>query len=110
MVGSCLQITIWLIRRLDTVDDMGAKQEVRNERALHVYNRVQHKLTGAPMFYYTILVILDHESGRDFNPEVALSIQAQVERLIQDSTSLEKLCQCFSGWCVLVYLLVRSCS
>ena len=28
------------------MDDPGAKQEVRNEKALLVYNRVQHKLTG----------------------------------------------------------------
>ncbi|KAL0953824.1 hypothetical protein HGRIS_005004 [Hohenbuehelia grisea] len=57
-------------------------QEVRNERALSVYNRVQHKLTG-----------------RDFNPDVALSVPQQVEKLILQSTSLENLCQCFSGWC-----------
>ncbi|KIK08874.1 hypothetical protein K443DRAFT_655406 [Laccaria amethystina LaAM-08-1] len=57
-------------------------QEVRNERALFVYNRVQHKLTG-----------------RDFNPEVSLSIPAQVDKLIEQATALENLCQCFSGWC-----------
>lgn len=68
----------------DTVDDVGNKQEVRNERALHVYNRVQHKLTG-----------------NDFDPNVELSIEAQVDRLIQEATSLENLCQCFSGWSVI---------
>lgn len=57
-------------------------QEVRNERALFVYNRVQHKLTG-----------------RDFNPDVALSVNDQVGRLIEQATSFENLCQCFSGWC-----------
>ena len=84
---------------LDAVGDVGTKQEVRNERALHVYNRVQHKLTGAfilPLCFRR--VILKHNIGRDFNPEVALSIEAQVERLIQEATSLENLCQCFSGW------------
>lgn len=30
----------------EAIDEPGAKQEVRNERALLVYNRVQHKLTG----------------------------------------------------------------
>lgn len=60
---------------------MGAKQEVRNERALSVYNRVQHKLTG-----------------RDFNPEVELPVNQQVDKLITQATSLENLCQCFSGW------------
>ncbi|KAI0825633.1 kinase-like domain-containing protein [Irpex lacteus] len=54
--------------------------EVRNERALAVYNRVQHKL-----------------SGRDFNPDVAMTVQQQVDKLIIQATSLENLCQCFSG-------------
>ncbi|KAI0272361.1 atypical/PIKK/FRAP protein kinase [Gloeopeniophorella convolvens] len=57
-------------------------QELRNDRALAVYNRVQHKLTG-----------------RDFNPDVVLTVQAQVDKLILQATSLENLCQCFSGWC-----------
>ena len=30
----------------EAVDGPYARQEVRNERALAVYNRVQHKLTG----------------------------------------------------------------
>lgn len=58
------------------------KQEVRNERALFVYNRVQQKLTG-----------------RDFNPNVELTVEQQVEKLIGQATSLENLCQGFSGWC-----------
>lgn len=57
-------------------------REVRNERALFVYNRVQNKLTG-----------------RDFDPEVALSVKAQVDKLISQAISLENLCQLFSGWC-----------
>ncbi|KAF8817420.1 phosphatidylinositol 3-kinase [Phlegmacium glaucopus] len=61
---------------------LGGAQEVRNERALFVYNRVQNKITG-----------------RDFNPEVALTVPAQVEKLIEQSTALENLCRCFSGWC-----------
>jgi hypothetical protein len=31
----------------EVVGGPGARQEVRNERALLVYNRVQHKLTGS---------------------------------------------------------------
>ena len=58
-------------------------QEIRNDRALAVYNRVQHKLTG-----------------RDFNPDVELTVPAQVEKLISQATSLENLCQSFSGWLV----------
>ncbi|KAJ7435254.1 FAT domain-containing protein [Mycena latifolia] len=57
-------------------------QEVRNKQALLVYNRVQHKLTG-----------------RDFNMDVALSVEDQVDKLIRQAMSLENLCQCFAGWC-----------
>ncbi|PCH36202.1 atypical/PIKK/FRAP protein kinase [Wolfiporia cocos MD-104 SS10] len=72
------------IRKLkaDENDIFNEHQETRNERALFVYNRVQHKLTG-----------------RDFNPDVVLSVAAQVDKLIIQATSLENLCQCFSGWC-----------
>jgi FKBP12-rapamycin complex-associated protein len=66
----------------EVVGGPGARQEVRNERALLVYNRVQHKLTG-----------------RDFNPDIVLPVTAQVDKLILQATSLENLCQCFSGWC-----------
>ena len=38
--------------------------------------------------------------GRDFNPEEPLSVSAQVDKLILQATSLENLCQCFSGWYV----------
>ncbi|XP_006461841.1 hypothetical protein AGABI2DRAFT_151460 [Agaricus bisporus var. bisporus H97] len=65
----------------ETQGEPGA-QEIRNERALFVFHRVQHKLTG-----------------RDFNPEITLSIRDQVEKLIDSATALENLCQCFSGWC-----------
>ncbi|KZT69244.1 phosphatidylinositol 3-kinase [Daedalea quercina L-15889] len=72
------------IRKLkaDENDIFNEHQEIRNERALFVYNRVQHKLTG-----------------RDFNPDIPLSVAAQVDKLIIQATSLENLCQCFSGWC-----------
>ena len=39
-------------------------------------------------------------AGRDFNPEEPLSVSAQVDKLILQATSLENLCQCFSGWYV----------
>ncbi|KAJ7696596.1 armadillo-type protein [Mycena rosella] len=65
----------------EVVANPGA-QEVRNGKALSVYNRVQHKLTG-----------------RDFDPEVYLPVNQQVEKLILQATSIENLCQCFSGWC-----------
>ncbi|KAJ7066574.1 phosphatidylinositol 3-kinase [Mycena amicta] len=68
----------------DIFNDAGETgvQEVRNKQALLVYNRVQAKLTG-----------------RDFDPDVALSVEDQVGKLILQAMSLENLCQCFAGWC-----------
>lgn len=58
------------------------KLEVRNERALAVYSRVQKKLTG-----------------RDFDPNVELTVKDQVQKLIEQATAVENLCQSFLGWC-----------
>ncbi|KAG8827189.1 phosphatidylinositol kinase- protein kinase tor1 [Serendipita sp. 401] len=58
------------------------KMEGRNEKAWEVYSRVQKKLTG-----------------RDFDPEIELSVEKQVEELIIQATAVENLCQCFLGWC-----------
>ena len=63
-------------------EEGGLGGEDRNERALAVYSRVQNKITG-----------------RDFNPEVALSVPDQVQKLIEQATVLENLSRCFSGWC-----------
>ncbi|KAJ7247605.1 atypical/PIKK/FRAP protein kinase [Mycena haematopus] len=57
-------------------------QEVRNSKALAVYNRVKNKL-----------------NGQDFDPNDPLPVPVQVEKLIQQAMSIENLCQCFSGWC-----------
>jgi len=37
-------------------------------------------------------------NGTDFRRE-ALDVEAQVERLFQEATSHENLCQCYVGWC-----------
>ncbi|KAJ6515088.1 phosphatidylinositol 3-kinase [Mycena vitilis] len=66
----------------DIFAEGGGNQEVRNVKALAVYSRVQNKLTG-----------------RDFDPDVVLPVNTQVEKLILQATSIENLCQCFSGWC-----------
>ncbi|EEB88082.1 hypothetical protein MPER_14291, partial [Moniliophthora perniciosa FA553] len=34
---------------------------------------------------------------RDFDPDVSLSVKVQVDKLILQATSLENLCQLFSG-------------
>ncbi|XP_073962067.1 serine/threonine-protein kinase Tor [Choristoneura fumiferana] len=54
-----------------------------NMRALGIVNRVRDKLTG-----------------RDFpHIDEIVTVQKQVELLIQQATSNENLCQCYVGWC-----------
>lgn len=50
---------------------------------MQVIERVQQKLTG-----------------RDFKPTQSLAVDAQVDRLIEQATSLSNLSQMFIGWCV----------
>jgi len=61
----------------------GPQPEILNKRALTIVSRVRDKLTG-----------------RDFPNETegTLSIDRQVELLIQQATSHENLCQCYIGW------------
>lgn len=58
--------------------------DVRNKRALEVVRRIQNKL-----------------NGRDFNPNVSLNVPDQIQKLVQEATSLENLCVAFIGWCSL---------
>ncbi|KAL3082736.1 hypothetical protein niasHS_010538 [Heterodera schachtii] len=37
--------------------------------------------------------------GRDFNPCVEISVQEQADRLIEQATLNDNLCQCYVGWC-----------
>ena len=53
----------------------------RNNKALSVTRRVIDKLTG-----------------KDFGPE-ELSVEEQVDRLIQQATSIENIAQAYQGWC-----------
>ncbi|KAI9820202.1 MAG: phosphatidylinositol kinase- protein kinase tor1 [Pycnora praestabilis] len=65
----------------DVNNDQEAK-EVQNARALQVLSRVKEKLTGT-----------------DFRPNEELNVPDQVDRLLQQATSLENLCQHYIGWC-----------
>jgi FKBP12-rapamycin complex-associated protein len=56
--------------------------EILNSKALDVILRVSNKLTG-----------------RDFRANYTLTVEAQVQRLIQQATAIENLCQCYIGWC-----------
>jgi phosphatidylinositol kinase/protein kinase (PI-3 family) len=37
--------------------------------------------------------------GRDFNPYVEIPVSEQVDRLIEQATLPDNLCQCYIGWC-----------
>lgn len=62
------------------VGDNG-QPEALNKKALAIITRVREKLTG-----------------RDFSHEEVLTVQKQVNLLIQQATSNENLCQCYIGW------------
>ncbi|KAG8995960.1 phosphatidylinositol kinase- protein kinase tor1 [Tulasnella sp. JGI-2019a] len=82
-------------RRLDEraifdegADDPAALNQQRNKKALEALRRVKDKLTG-----------LDFANPRTPQTARRLLVPAQVDALIAQATSLENLCQCFSGWC-----------
>lgn len=56
--------------------------EVTNKKARAIVDRVKQKLTGA-----------------DFNTTDPVSVQRQVDLLVQQATNNENLCQCYIGWC-----------
>lgn len=58
------------------------KIEIRNARATLVLKRITDKLTG-----------------NDFRRFHELDVQEQVDKLIQQATSVENLCQHYIGWC-----------
>ena len=59
-----------------------AMAEELNGRALDIIQRIQTKLTG-----------------RDFGEATVLGTEEQVDKLINQATSVENLCQLFIGWC-----------
>ncbi|CAB3378482.1 Hypothetical predicted protein [Cloeon dipterum] len=59
------------------------EEGAQNKKALQIITRVREKLTG-----------------RDFSHESeVLTVQQQVDLLVQQATSNENLCQCYIGWC-----------
>ncbi|XP_059613044.1 serine/threonine-protein kinase Tor [Phlebotomus argentipes] len=56
--------------------------EATNKKARMIVDRVKQKLTG-----------------NDFPNQDAISVQKQVDLLIQQATNNENLCQCYIGWC-----------
>jgi len=74
------------IRQRDLGEDVDAKEEELNEKAVKVIQRVQDKLSGTDF------------PGPDGFVET-VSVEEQVELLIAQASSSENLCQLFIGWC-----------
>lgn len=62
--------------------DVHNPTEVTNKKARCIVDRVKQKLTG-----------------NDFNTQEEITVQRQVDLLIQQATNNENLCQCYIGWC-----------
>ena len=65
-------------------EEAAAEQEPEalNKKALDIIHRVRDKLTG-----------------RDFSHDDVLDVPEQVDRLIEQATNNENLCQSYIGWC-----------
>ncbi|XP_018572076.1 serine/threonine-protein kinase Tor [Anoplophora glabripennis] len=59
-----------------------SQPEASSKKSVSIINRVRDKLTG-----------------NDFNVDETLTVEKQVDLLIQQATSNENLCQCYIGWC-----------
>jgi FKBP12-rapamycin complex-associated protein len=80
-------------------NDVAGQPFAVNEKALAVVKRVQDKLTGRD-FADTDPVSLRRLWGDTaMESKSSCSVAAQVDMLIRQATSNERLCQCFVGWC-----------
>lgn len=73
---------------LDAVGNMGDANEALNERAVAVMKRMSDKLTGRDFIESSSSSLSDGDA-----------IEKQVQRLIEQATSDENLCQSYIGWC-----------
>ncbi|KAL0864533.1 hypothetical protein Bca101_043651 [Brassica carinata] len=95
---------------LQAVNMLGDANEVLNERAVVVMARMSHKLTGRDFSTSAIPSnpIADHNNllgGDSHEVEHGLSVKVQVQKLIDQATSHENLCQNYVG-----YVLLHSCA
>lgn len=80
--GATSNVRIENISIIDGLDGDGNQPEILNKKALDIIQRVRDKLTG-----------------RDFSHDEVLDIHEQVDRLIEQATNNENLCQSYIGWC-----------
>ncbi|XP_033148047.1 serine/threonine-protein kinase TOR-like [Brassica rapa] len=83
---------------------LGDANEVLNERAVVVMARMSHKLTGRDFSTSAVPSnpTADHNNllgGDSHEVEHGLSVKVQVQKLIDQATSHENICQNYVGWC-----------
>lgn len=85
---------------LHAVTQLDHANEVLNERAVQVMQRMRNKLTGRD---FATPSLQPHPgaaaAGAVEGAEPGLSVKVQVERLIGQARSHENLCQSYIGWC-----------
>ncbi|XP_041013717.1 serine/threonine-protein kinase TOR-like isoform X1 [Juglans microcarpa x Juglans regia] len=93
---------------LQAVNQLGDANEVLNERAVVVMDRMSNKLTGrdfstcSPVSTSSVQHGVDQTtliSGDTREVDHGLSVKLQVQKLIIQATSHENLCQNYVGWC-----------
>lgn len=94
---------------------LGDANEVLNERAVVVMARMSNKLTGRDFSSSAIPSnpIADHNNllgGDSHEVEHGLSVKVQVQKLINQATSHENLCQNYVGYVPLTLLCFFSIS
>ncbi|KAK4563470.1 hypothetical protein RGQ29_005828 [Quercus rubra] len=96
-----------LLQAVHQLGDANAN-EVLNERAVVVMNRMSHKLTGrdfstsSSVSTSSIQHAVDHStliSGESREVDHGLTVKLQVQKLITQARSHENLCQNYVGWC-----------
>lgn len=90
---------------MQAVNQLNDANEVLNERAVAVMDRMSQKLTGRDFSILTSFLgssvqnATDQGTSRDFfEVERSLSVKLQVQRLIIQATAHENLCQNYVGY------------
>lgn len=84
-IKTTITTTLTNINLQDDITGLGYQlhpTEATNKKARIIVDRVKQKLTG-----------------NDFNTQDSITVQRQIDLLIQQATNNENLCQCYIGWC-----------
>jgi FKBP12-rapamycin complex-associated protein len=84
---------------LQAVGQLGDANEVLNERAVAVMDRMSNKLTGHDFMPTNTMPHVNDTLGDRRELEPGLTVKIQVQKLILQAMSHENLCQSYVGWC-----------